>query len=153
MTLIHPPHSALVLIVLAGFLAARALLYPHDLRPLAAASAAVAVPTAAVGAWLLPIVRSTSAHNPGHGELRRAFAHYPYELDVFSLHSYRLKPELFGRTGAVAVAALVLIPLAVFARRRLWSAFVLGGMLIGFAGGVLAVGFPHLADAVSISPE
>jgi hypothetical protein len=151
MTLIHPPHSALVLIVLAGFLAVRALLYPHDLRPLATAVAAVAVPTAAVGVWLLPILRETSAHNPGHAELRRAFAHYPYELDVFSLHSYRLKPELFGRTGAVAVAALVLIPLAVFARRRLWSAFVLGGMLIGFAVALLAFVFPHLADAVSIS--
>jgi hypothetical protein len=151
MTLIHPPHSALVLIVLAGFLAARALLYPHDLRPLAAACAAVAVPTAAVAAWLLPIVRDTAAHNPGHAELRRAFANYPYELDVFGLHSYRLKPELFGRTGAVAVAALVLLPLAVFARRRLWSAFVLGGMLVGFAVALLAFVFPHLADAVSIS--
>jgi hypothetical protein len=151
MTLIHPPHSALVLIGLAGFLIARALLYPRDLRALGTAVAAVAVPTAAVGVWLLPIVRETVAHNPGHAELRRAFANYPYELDVFSLHSYRLKPELFGRTGAVAIAALVLLPLAVFARRRLWSAFVLGGMLIGFTVALLAFVFPHLADAVSIS--
>jgi glycosyltransferase involved in cell wall biosynthesis len=148
MTLIHPPHSALVLIVLAGFLAARALLYPQDLGALATAVAAVAVPTAAVGVWLLPILRETSAHNPGHAELRRAF-HYPYELDVFAAQ-LRLT-GLFGRTGAVAVAALVLIPLAVFARRRLWSAFVLGGMLIGFAVALLAFVFPHLADAVSIS--
>jgi hypothetical protein len=151
MTLIHPPHTALVLIGLAGFLVARLLLAPGDTGPVAAAFAAVAVPTAAVAAWLLPIVRETAAHNPGHSELRRAFANYPYELDVFSLHSYRLKPELFGRSGAVAVAALVLLPLAVFARRRLWSAFVLGGMLIGFAVALFSFVFPHLADVVSIS--
>src|SRR5437764_2689013 len=151
MTLIHPPHSALVLIVLAGFLFARVLLNPRGAGPLAAAVAAVAVPTAAVGLWLLPIVRDTVAHNPGHAELRRAFANYPYELDVFGRHGYRLKPELFGRTGAVAIAALVLLPLALFARRRLWSAFVLGGMLLGFAVALSTFLFPHLADAVSIS--
>src|SRR5437763_85312 len=152
MTLIHPPHSALVLIVLAGFLFARVLLNPRGGGPLAAAVAAVAVPTAAVGLWLLPIVRDTVAHNPGHAELRRAFANYPYELDVFGLHSYRLKPELFGRTGAVAIAALVLLPLALFAPRRLWSAFVLGGLLLGFSVALSTFLFPHLADAVSISP-
>ncbi|MGZ4318383.1 MAG: hypothetical protein ACXVRD_03545 [Gaiellaceae bacterium] len=151
MTLIHPPHSALVLLVLAGFLFARVLLNPRGAGLLAAAIAAVAVPTAAVGLWLLPIVRETVAHNPGHSELRRAFANYPYELDVFGLHSYRLKPELFGRTGAVAVAALVLLPLALFARRRLWSAFVLGGMLLGLAVALSTFLFPHLADALSIS--
>jgi hypothetical protein len=151
MTLTHPPHSALVLIVLAGFLLARAVLNPRDLGAVAAAFAAVAVPTAAVGVWLLPIVRETVAHNPGSAELHRAFANYPYELDVFGLHRYRLKPELFGRTGAVAVAALALLPLAVFARRRLWSAFVLGGMLLGFSVALLAFVFPHLADAISIS--
>jgi hypothetical protein len=151
MTLIHPPHSALVLVVLAGFAAARVLLARRDLAPVAAALGAVIVPTAAVGAWLLPIVRETVAHNPGPAELRRAFANYPFELDVFGLHSYRLKPELFGRNGAVAVAALVLLPLAVLARRRLWAAFVLGGMLITFAVALLTFVFPHFADVVSIS--
>jgi hypothetical protein len=151
MTLIHPPHSALVLVVLAGFVAARALFDLRAAGPAAAAFVAVALPTAAVAAWLRPVVDSTVAHNPGHSELRRAFANYPYELDVFGLHSYRLKPELFGRTGSLAVAALVLLPLAVFARRRMWSAFVLGGMLLGFAVALSSFLFPHFADAVSIS--
>jgi len=39
----------------------------------------------------------------------------------------------------------------VLARRRLWAAFVLGGMLTTFALGLLTFVFPHFADAVSIS--
>jgi hypothetical protein len=151
MTLTHPPHSALVLIVLAGFLVARALLVRRDVSQLAAAFVAVALPTAAVALWLRPILHDTAAHNPGASELRHAFASYPTELDVFGLHSYRLKPELFGRGGAIVIAALVLLPLAVFARRRLWAAFVLGGMLAVFAVTLLAFVFPHFADVVSIS--
>ena len=151
MTLIHPPHSALVLIVLGGFLVVRALMARQDVGAIAAAIAAVAIPTAAVGVWLLPVVRDTVAHNPGAAEVHRAFANYRHELDVFGLHSYRLKPDVFGRGGAAAVAALALLPFAVFARRRLWASFVLGGMLAAFAVTLLAFVFPHLADLLSIS--
>ena len=151
MTLTHPPHSALVLVVLGGFLVARALLVRRDIVPLGAAFLAVAIPTGAVALWLRPILHETAAHNPGAKELRHAFASYPTELDVFGLHSYRLKPELFGRGGAIAVAALVLLPLAVFARRRLWAALALGGMLAVLAVSLLAFVFPHFADVVSIS--
>ena len=151
MTLTHPPHSALVLVVLGGFLVARALLVRRGLVPLGGALLAVAVPTGAVALWLRPILHETAAHNPGAKELRRAFASYPNELDVFGLHSYRLKPELFGRGGAIAVAALLLLPLAVLARRRLWAALALGGMLAVFAVSLLAFVFPHFADVVSIS--
>jgi len=151
MTLTHPPHSALVLVVLGGFLVARALLVRSDLVPIGAALLAVAVPTGAVALWLRPILHETAAHNPGAKELRHAFASYPTELDVFGLHSYRLKPELFGRGGAIAVAALVLLPLALFARRRLWAALALGGMLAVLAVSLLSFVFPHFADVVSIS--
>ena len=151
MTLIHPPHSALILIVLGGFLVVRALMARQDVGAIAAAIAAVAIPTAAVGVWLLPIVRDTVAHNPGAAEVHRAFANYRHELDVFGVHSYRLKPDVFGRGGAAAVAALALLPFAVFARRRLWASFVLGGMLAAFAVTLFAFAFPHLADLLSIS--
>ncbi|TML51682.1 MAG: hypothetical protein E6G15_12215, partial [Actinobacteria bacterium] len=80
LTLIHPPHAALVVIVLAGFLGARALLARRDLVPLGAALAGVIVPAGAVALWLLPIVRETVAHNPGTNELHRAFANYRNEL-------------------------------------------------------------------------
>jgi len=151
LSLTHPPHAALVVIVLAGFLVARALLARQDVKTLAAALAAVIVPAGAVALWLLPIVRETTAHNPGAGELHRAFANYRNEIDVFGLHRYRLKPELFGRAGAVSVAAIALLPFAIFARRRLWAAFALGGMLAAYAIALLTFVFPHFADAVSLS--
>jgi hypothetical protein len=109
------------------------------------------VPAGLVAVWLLPLVRETASHNPKHAELRRAFANYGRELDVSSLHSYRLAPELYGRAGAIAVASLVLLPLAVFAHRRLWAAYVLGAMLAIYTVTLLPFVFPHFADAVSIS--
>jgi hypothetical protein len=151
MTLVHPTHAALVATGLVGFLVARALLSGRDVSRIGAAVAATLVPAGAVVFWLRPLLDETASHNPGPAELRRAFAGYGHELDVFGLHSYRLAPELYGRAGAVAVAVLVLLPLAVLARRRLWAAVVLGGMLTTFALGLLTFVFPHFADAVSIS--
>jgi hypothetical protein len=151
MTLVHPTHAALVATGLVGFFVARALLSGRDVSRIGTAVLATLVPAGAIVLWLRPLLDETVSHNPGPAELRRAFAGYGHELDVFGLHSYRLAPELYGRAGAVAVAALVLLPLAVLARRRLWAAFVLGGMLTTFALGLLTFVFPHFADAVSIS--
>jgi hypothetical protein len=151
MTLIHPPDAVLMLIVLFGFLVARALLARSDVGEIATALAACALPAVLVITWLLPIIRQTVSHKPGAAEAHRAFAHYGRELDIFGLHSYRLRPELFGRVGAVAIAAIVLLPLAVLARRRLWAAFVLGGMLMAYAFALLPFLFPQLGDAISIS--
>jgi hypothetical protein len=152
LTLVHPSYSVLLAVGLAGFLVVRAVLDSrHDLPHIGAALAAIAVPAGLVALWLLPIVRETASHNPSHSELRRAFTGYAGELDVFGLHSYRLTPELFGRAGAIAVASLALLPLAVFAHRRMWGAFVLGGMLATLAIGLLPFVFPHFADAISIS--
>ena len=116
MTLVHPSYSVLVAIGLVGFLAVRALLdQRHDVKHIGAALAAIVVPAGLVVAWLLPIVRETASHSPSRVELNRAFAAYGNELDVFSRHSYRLAPELYGRAGSIAVASLLLLPLAVFA--------------------------------------
>ena len=142
----------LVAIGLAGFLAVRALLdRRHDVMHIGAALAAIVVPAGLVVAWLLPIVRETASHSPSRVELNRAFAAYGNELDVFSRHSYRLAPELYGRAGSIAVASLLLLPLAVFAYRRMWAAFVLGSMLATFAVTLLPFVFPHFADAISLS--
>jgi hypothetical protein len=152
MTLVHASHSVLLAVGLVGFLIVRAALdVRHDLPRIGAALAAIVVPAGLVVLWLLPIVRETVSHSPSNGEVRRAFANYGQQLDVFSLHSYRLAPELFGRAGAIAVAALAVLPLAVFAHRRMWAAFVLGGMLATFAIALLPFVFPHFADAISIS--
>src|SRR5207247_3954470 len=73
------------------------------------------------------------------------------ELGVDSLHSYAVRPEVFARGGAVAIAALVLVPLAVFAARRRWAAFVLGGSLAVLGVELVPWIFPRFADAVSLS--
>src|SRR4029077_13490471 len=152
MTLVHPSYSVLVAIGLVGFLAVRALLdRRHDVVHIGAALAAIVVPAGLVVLWLLPIVRETASPSPARVERNRAFAAYGNELDVFGPHSYRLAPELFGRAGPIAVPSLVLLPLAVFAYRRMWAAFALGAMLATFAVTLLPFVFPHFADAVSIS--
>ncbi len=152
MSLVHPSHSVLFAVGLAGFLVVRALLdVRHDLPHIGAALGAILAPAGLVVLWLLPVVRETVSHDPSRAEVRRAFAAYGRELDVFGLHSYRLTPELFGRAGAIAVASLALLPLTVFAHRRMWGAFVLGGMLVTFTLALLPFVFPHFADAVSIS--
>ena len=51
----------------------------------------------------------------------RRSAHYGSELVVSSVHHFRLAAEVLGRTGAVAVAALALVPFAGFAARRRWA--------------------------------
>ncbi|HSC51806.1 MAG TPA: hypothetical protein VLD16_16200 [Gaiellaceae bacterium] len=152
LSLVHPSYSVLVALGLLGFLLVRLILDArHDVAHIGAALAGIAVPAVLVAVWLLPVVRETASHNPKAAELRRAFANYGRELDVTSLHGYRLAPELFGRAGAIAVASLVLLPLAVFAHRRLWAAYVLGAMLAIYAVTLLPFVFPHFADAVSIS--
>jgi hypothetical protein len=152
LSLVHPSYSVLVAIGLAGFLLVRLILdVRHDVAHIGAALAAIVIPAGLVALWLLPIVRETASHNPKHAELRRAFANYGRELDVSNLHSYRLAPELYGRAGAIAVASLVLLPLAVFAHRRLWAAYVLGAMLAIYTITLLPFVFPHFADAVSLS--
>jgi len=152
LSLVHPSYSILVAIGLLGFLLVRLILdVRHDVVHIGATLAAIAVPAGLVAVWLLPIVRETASHNPKANELRRAFADYGRELDVTSLHSYRLAPELYGRAGAIAVASLVLLPLAVFAHRRLWAAYVMGAMLAIYTLTLLPFVFPHFADAVSIS--
>jgi hypothetical protein len=83
-------------------------------------------------------------------ELRRSLVHYRDQLVVHG-SSYNLAPGVFARSGAVAVAALVLAPLAVLAWRRRWSQFVLGGSVAVLAVMLVPFLFEHLSDAVSLS--
>ena len=151
LALVHPTYALFVALTLAGYLLARLLLVGSDWARIAAGLAALALPTAGVVLWLRPIVEETASHEPSASELRRALAHYASQLDVFSRESYRLAPELFGRGGTVAIAALVLVPLAAFAARRRWAAFVLGGSLSVLAVTLTPFLFPRFADAVSLS--
>jgi hypothetical protein len=150
LALVHPTYALFVGVPLVGFAIARALLVRHELASALSGIAALAVPTGIALAWLRPVVEATTVHNPSGEEVRRAFAQYPGQLSGHVGH-YHVAERLFTRSGAVAVAGLVLVPLALFAARRRWAAWVLGGSLAIFALTLLPFVFPRFADAVSIS--
>ncbi|HVM68438.1 MAG TPA: hypothetical protein VM204_01210, partial [Gaiellaceae bacterium] len=151
LAVVHPTYVLFLWLPFGGFLVVRALVARRELPALAVTFAALVVPAAAFLAWLLPVVRQTRSVRPEAGELGRAFAQYEGQLDVFSEASYRLAPAVFGRSGAVAVAALLLLPLAGLALRRRWAAWVLGGSLAVFAVLLVPPLFVLLSDATSIS--
>ena len=151
LSVVHPTYALFVLIPLVGYVVARALFARAELGRGVLGLAAVAVPAGAFALWLLPLVRETISHNPGPAERLRELHRYAGQIDVHSIHSFRLAPELFGRTGAVAIAALALVPLAGLAARRRWAAFVVGGSLIVLAIALVPLLFTHFSDAVSLS--
>lgn len=151
LAVVHPTYAIFVWLPFAGFLVVRALVERREAKRIAGALAALVVPATAYLVWLLPVVRETASVAPGRDELQRAFRQYAGQLDVFSDTSYRLAPEVFGRAGAVAVAALLFVPLAGLALRRRWAAYVLGGFLAVAAVLLVPQLFVLFSDLVSIS--
>ncbi len=151
LVLVHATYAVFLCIPLAGYVAVRSLAERRDALPGLRALTALAAPAAIVLVPLHSLASRTASYTPSRDELRRALRQYAGELDVSSLHRYRLAPEVFGRTGAVAVTALLSIPLAGFAWRRRWAAWVLGGSLALFALTLPSFVFPHFADVVSLS--
>jgi hypothetical protein len=151
LALVHPTYALFLLIPLGGFAVVRLVFARSDLVSLAGALASVGIPTAAVFVWLAPIVEDTAGHTPTPAEVARALERYSRELNADSLDRYALAPEVFGRSGAVAIAALVSVPLAALAARTRWAAFVVGGSLPLLVLMLSDVLFPHFADLVSLS--
>jgi hypothetical protein len=148
---VHPTYAFFIAIPLVGFALVRVLATSEDLRSSVTGLFAFGLPALAVFAWLAPIVAETRSHNPTATAKAAAFAQYSTDLSVSSPSSYHLLPGLVGRTGAVAVAALLLTPLAAFAARRRWSALVLGGMVLMLALELSSFLFPRFSDLVSLS--
>jgi hypothetical protein len=151
LAVIHPTYALFVAIPLAGYAVVRVLATRGELVRSAVGLAGVVAPTGLFFLWLLPLVRETASHNPSSAERLRGIRHYSAQLDVSSAHHFRLAPEVFGRTGAVAVAALVAVPLAGLASRRRWAAFVLGGSLAVLGLMLMPELFTRFSDAVSLS--
>jgi hypothetical protein len=148
LALVHPTYALFALLPLGGY----ALLRLREWRETGAAFAAACVPTVLAFLWLLPLVRETRSHEPDAAETQRALDHYADLLVVHSLDSYRLVAGAVGRSGAVAVAALALVPVAALAvRGRRWAAFVLGGSLVVLALMLVPELFTRLSDATSLS--
>ena len=152
LSFVHPTYALFLAVPLAAFVAARALLARGaDLRNGVAALVAFGVPMVLTFLWLRPIVNQTLDVNPGPNQLADTLRHYAGDLVVHSQASYALAPSVVDRTGSVAVAALVLVPLALLARRRRWAAYVLGGTVTVLALELWPFVFPHFANAASLS--
>ena len=147
MTLVHATYALFVLIPLVAYGVVRL----GEWRRSAAALAAACLPTLGGLLWLRPLADESLGHNPTPAALTAGLQKYALELQIWSDHRFRIAPQLVSRTGAVAVAALVLVPLAGFAARRRWSAFVLGGTLALLAVLLIPTLFVHFSRLVSLS--
>ena len=133
-----------------GFLAVRLAWRREGLRSGALALTALVVPAGLFLVWLVPVIRSTASVSPDAGERARAFDQYAGQLRG-SVDHFSLAPQVFGRAGAVAVAALLLVPLTALASRRRWAAYVVGGSLAIFAITLVPWLFTPFSDVVSLS--
>ncbi len=150
LAVVHPTYAIFLWIPFGGFLAVRWAWRQEGVRNGALALAALVVPAGLFLAWLVPVVRSTESVSPDAEERVRAFKQYAGQLDG-SVDHFSLAPQVFGRSGAVAVAALLLIPLTALASRRRWAAYVVGGSLAIFAITLVPWLFTSFADVVSVS--
>ena len=151
LAVVHPTYAIFLWIPFVGFLVVRALWERRDVASGSLALGALFVPAALFMLWLRPIVNDTRSVSPDADELQRAFEQYGSQLVIRSETSYNLAAEVFARSGAVAIAALLMIPLAGFAARRRWAAYVVGGSLAVFAVMLVPYLFTSLADLVSLS--
>ena len=110
-----------------------------------------AVPTGLVLLWLKPIVDQTISHNPKPGELMRGIIQYREQLVIHGPRDFRVAPEMFGRSGAITVAALILLPVIALAVPRRWAFVALGGTLIVLVLGSVPGLFVHFSDVVGLS--
>ena len=151
LAVVHPTYALFLWLPFAGFLGVRWLWAREDARRIGLALGALVVPAGLFFVWLLPVVRDTASHSPGAGEVARGLAQYSGQLSVRSESLYSLAPEVLGRSGAVAVAALLLVPLAALASRRRWAAYVVGGSLAVLVICLTPWLFTPFSDAVSLS--
>jgi hypothetical protein len=151
LAVVHPTYALFLWIPFLGFLVLRVLWTRTDLRAGLAALGALVVPAGAYMLWLIPIVRDTASVSPDRAEVQRALQQYGEYLDVRSVTSYGLTPEVLVRTGAVAVVAMLLFPLSAFASSRRWAAFVGGGFLALLVLLLAPPLFTEFSDLVSIS--
>ncbi|MDE3190781.1 MAG: hypothetical protein KGL94_08190 [Acidobacteriota bacterium] len=145
---VHPTYALFIAIPLAGYLLVRGR---RDAIRNAVALTAFGAPVLGVFAWLEPIVAQTRSHNPSATERAQQLRHYAGDLVVHSQHDFHLAAGMVSRSGAIAIAGLVLVPLAGLAARRRWSAFVLGGSVLVLVLELWSLVFPHFSDLVSLS--
>ncbi|HZT94588.1 MAG TPA: hypothetical protein VE985_08935 [Gaiellaceae bacterium] len=152
LALVHPTYALFIAIPLIAFVAVRVLLTRGaDLRRGIVALVALGLPMGLAYLWLRPVVDQSVALHLGSKGLGQSLHHYRSDLVIHSLTRYNLAPSRVDRLGVVPIAALVLTPLAFFARRRRWSALVLGATVAILALDLWPLVFPHFSNVVSLS--
>jgi hypothetical protein len=150
LALVHPTYALFLWVPFAGYVAVRWAWTRAEARDGTLALGALVAPALLFFVALLPVIRDTASVSPSASERERGFAQYAGQL-TGSDDRFAVAPELFGRAGAVAVGALLLVPLAALATRRRWAAFVVGGSLAVFLVTLVPPVFTAFADVVSLS--
>jgi hypothetical protein len=96
------------------------------------------------------VATDAAAYTPGERQRTQELAYYADRLD-FSGDGFRMDPGLLASGGVAAVAALIAIPLALFAWRARWASYVLGGAIPVLVLVLVPALFSRLADLVSLS--
>jgi hypothetical protein len=149
---VHPTYAPYVALVFGGFLVARALAvrgWEPLLQRAALALGAIVVPFGLVLLWLLPVVRGARPVTPSASLREQELEMYNSFTTLGSWFGY--SPGGITREGIVVIAGLLAVPLAGFAARRLWAAFVLGGSLAVLTVLLTPPLFTALSDAISVS--
>jgi hypothetical protein len=152
LAVVHPTYAVFLGLPLAGFLLIRAAVVRRSDEPrrIALALATLVGSAGAYLLWLLPIANDTASYTPAERRRAQELVYYADRLD-FSGDGFRLDAGLLVSGGAVAVIALIAVPLALLAWRARWAAYVLGGTLPVLVVALVPAFFSRLADLVSLS--
>jgi hypothetical protein len=150
LAVVHPTYALFVGVPLVGFLVARAVIAREDAGRIGLALGALGVSAGAYLLWLLPVATDAAAYTPGERQRTQELGYYADRLD-FSGDGFRMDPGLLASGGVAAVAALIAIPLALFAWRARWAAYVLGGAIPVLVLVLVPGLFSRFADLVSLS--
>lgn len=150
---IHISYTPMLVLLLAGFLVARAILirgWEPLLTRTAAALGAIIGPFAVLLALLLPVISGTSGFTPASTQLSHDASRYGDLVSHFG-HWIAMNPGAIARAGTLVVAGLLVVPFALLASTRLWAALVVGGTLALVGTLVIPPAFTAAADLLSLS--
>ena len=153
LAVVHPNYAPYAVLVLGGCLVARLAVVRRlggDVAALGISIGVLFLATGAFVAWLWPTVADTASVTAGAAETARDLARYPGVFEG-TVDSFSIDPAAITRRGGLVVAALLAVPLAGLAGRRLWAALVLGGTLAVLAVLLVPPLFTLLADLASVS--
>ena len=151
LAIVHVTYVIYVIVPLAAYVVVRLFVNRSDFGEGMRAFTAVLVPALVFIAVITPLVGSSASYDPSTHEVNKTLKHYGVQIATYANGRYALAPEVLARSGAVAVAALVLTVLAFMAAKKRWSAFVLGSSLAVLGLTLIPTLFMPFSDLVSIS--